>query len=72
MDCECLSACPFFNNKMQNKPGMAEMFKKKYCNGGEFDNCARYIVRKSLGKEKVPLDLYPNQMDAAKRIISQG
>ena len=68
-ECQCLSGCPFFNDKMQNMPSMAGMIKEKYCLG---DNtaCARYMVFKTLGREKVPPDLYPAQGDRAKQILS--
>ena len=66
--CECLRGCPFFNDKMDNMPSMAEMYKQKYCLGSP-DNCARYVVFKKLGKSAVPLDLFPNQLDQAKKLL---
>ncbi|MCF7886154.1 MAG: hypothetical protein K9M80_06645 [Candidatus Marinimicrobia bacterium] len=68
-ECECLEGCPFFNDKMANMPGTAEMYKKKYCKG-DFDNCARHMIFEKLGKPAVPGDLFPNNQDRAKRIIS--
>ncbi|MBN2755314.1 MAG: hypothetical protein JXR81_10715 [Candidatus Goldbacteria bacterium] len=70
-DCECLEKCPFFNDKMVNLPATAEIYKKKFCRG-DFEGCARYIIFKKLGKEKVPADLLPNQADRAQVIIAQG
>ena len=67
-DCECLPGCPFFNDKMAGMPAMAEMMKKQYCRSG-FENCARYTVREKAGKDKVPADLFPNQIDRARQII---
>lgn len=66
--CECVPKCPFFNDKMANKPSTAEMFKKKYCEGDNSE-CARWIVRKKLGADKVPADLFPNQIDKAQALI---
>jgi hypothetical protein len=68
-NCELIEKCLFFNDKMGNKPSMAEMYKKKYCRE---DNsvCARHMVFEAMGKEKVPSNLFPNQADEAKRIIS--
>lgn len=68
-ECECLSKCPFFNDKMEGTPAMAKMIKEKYCLGDNND-CARYMVFRTLGREKVPSDLYPVQNDRAKQIIS--
>ena len=68
-DCECLVGCIFFNDKMERMPTMADMYKTKYCKGNAED-CARYTVFKKLGKGKVPVDLYPNQTEKAKALIS--
>ena len=69
--CECLDACPFFNDKMANMPGSAASFKRKYCEG-DSSECARFMVFKALGKAKVPADLFPNQVDRAKQVIAKG
>ena len=70
-ECECLGTCPFFNDKMQNMPAMADMYKKKYCKG-DFGNCARYMVFKTLGKPSVPADLFPNQKEKAIAIVGRN
>lgn len=70
-ECECLAACPFFNDKMERMPAMAEMYKKNYCKG-DFERCARYMVFKALGKPAVPINLYPNQQEKALAIINKN
>jgi hypothetical protein len=70
-ECEFLGGCPFFNDKMKEQPGMTQILKKKYCTGEEKNNCARMMIRTALGKEKVPMDLYPNQIEKAKNILNQ-
>jgi len=70
MACECISACPFFNDRMANMPAMASIYKKRYCEGN-FEECARYIVFKALGKAAVPSDLFPNQKERALRLIKE-
>ncbi len=69
-ECENLAGCPFFNSRMANMPVTAEMIKRKLCKG-DFNNCARYIVSKAVGKEYVPLNLFPNQLDRAEEIINE-
>ena len=59
-DCECLGACPFFHDKMENMPSMAQMLKDRYCHDAWTD-CARHQVFVRLGREGVPADLFPNQ-----------
>ncbi len=70
-ECEVLSACIFFNDKMANMPGTAAGYKRQYCQGDNLQ-CARYMVLKSLGKPKVPPDLFPNQESRARKIIAEG
>jgi len=69
-DCASLNACPFFNDKMEQKAGMAELYKKRYCKGDN-TNCARWMVASTVGKTFVPTTLYPNQTDIAKKIITE-
>ncbi|MCK4757852.1 MAG: hypothetical protein KAS67_05330 [Thermoplasmata archaeon] len=69
--CELLEPCPFFNDELANKPGMSAMYKMNYCRG-DYKSCARYMVSKELGKEKVPVDLYPNMCERAKKIIQDS
>jgi hypothetical protein len=70
-ECEVLSGCVFFNDKMANMPGTSAGFKRQYCQGDN-STCARYMVLKALGKAKVPVDLFPNQEDRAREIIAAG
>jgi hypothetical protein len=70
-ECECLPGCPFFNDRMKGLEAIKESMKKRYCLGDNV-KCARYMVFKSLGKEKVPADLVPNQVERAVEIIQAG
>ncbi len=70
--CECLAKCPFFNEMMSNMPATSGMMMRRYCLGDDKEKCARYMVFKSLGREKVPVDLYPNEIDLARKTISTG
>jgi hypothetical protein len=70
-DCELLEKCIFFHDKMENMPGTAEIFKNQYCRENNLD-CARFMVFKALGREKVPLYLFPNMKDRAQEIIVAG
>ena len=66
--CECLNKCPFFNDKMANMPSMANLIKKKFCESDN-TNCARYLVFNAKGKEAVPDDLFPTQIERVKDLI---
>ncbi len=69
-DCEYLQGCPFYQEIMPKTLRKTEELKKEYCYGDK-NLCARYIVRNALGKEKVPVSLFPFQTDEAKKIISE-
>jgi len=69
--CELWESCTFHNNKMPCDASLGAIYKRHYCNG-DYGNCARYMVYKALGKEVLPMNLYPNQQDRAREIISRG
>ncbi len=68
-ECELLPTCPFFNDKMANMPISKEYIKKNYCRQNNM-MCARYMVYKAHGREKVPPTLYPSEINKAIRLIS--
>ncbi len=51
--------------------GMGAMYKKKYCKNDN-TSCARYMVVKALGREKIPANLFPNMIDKAEKTIKAG
>jgi hypothetical protein len=68
-DCECLPKCPFFHDRMANKPATAQMLKNQYCLGDN-TGCARHQVKVALGSDLVPADLLPAQTDKVKGILA--
>lgn len=68
--CERLSNCPFYNRKLKSLPALAEGFKRMYC-FKTTPRCARFILFNTLGAEKVPFDLFPNDFDKAEMIIEE-
>lgn len=69
-DCECLPKCPFFHDRMSNMPSMADIYKTRYCLGDNF-HCARYKIFQSLGREYVPEDLFPNELERALEMLTE-
>ena len=69
--CELIEKCIFFNDQMPNMPSTAAVYKKTYCEQ-DYENCARYMIVKAMGREKVPGDLFPNQKERAAGIIKEG
>lgn len=68
--CPSLGACPFFNDKLEAMPSVADMLKEKYCRG-TYETCARYMVSQAQGKERVPADLFPNQRAKATTLLGK-
>ncbi|WAM33035.1 hypothetical protein [Caldicellulosiruptor morganii] len=73
-ECPNLKTCPFFNDKMSNMPAIANIYKRRYCLGEGVGNegCARWIVYSKLGKEYIPADLFPNQIERAEQILKSS
>lgn len=70
-ECDLLEKCPFFNRTLPKMPTPAEMFKDLYCRRN-FYICARYLVAKKLGREAVPLDLFPNHEAKARELLANA
>lgn len=68
VDCDCLPSCPFFTGRMRNMPATAEVLRQRYCRG-DWSSCARCIVAEALGRETVPADLFPHELDRARRLL---
>jgi hypothetical protein len=70
-ECNLLSKCLFFNDKMSSMPTASDLMKRRFCLK---DNsiCARYMVCSALGREYVPADLFPNNIDRARTILAAG
>ncbi len=71
MDCTYLLKCPFYSCRMPDTPEFFSLDQAHYC-VDDFTSCARYQVRKTVGPEKLPGDLYPRQKERADEIIKQG
>lgn len=70
-DCELLGSCLFLNDKMKDLPDHADLFKGLYCRGNH-NLCARFMVYTSRGREAVPSDLFPNEIQRANMLIEQS
>ena len=69
-DCELIEKCVFFHERMANMPGTAALTKNQLC---KTDNsqCARYMIVQAIGREAVPGDLFPNEIERAQKIINE-
>ena len=67
-DCELLAGCIFFNDRMASMPSTAEVIKLRYCKSDN-TGCARYMIFRTMGRDKVPQELFPNQIEQAMQVI---
>lgn len=70
-DCECLAGCIFFNDQMADMPSMSNIIKQRYCRESP-SQCARHMVFAVLGRDAVPSDLYPSQVERAEDLLARG
>lgn len=68
-DCELMAGCPFFNDQIAARPALMNMYKIAYCIENN-SQCARYLIYKQLGRERVPLDLCPHMLEEAQAILA--
>jgi hypothetical protein len=70
-ECELVLKCPFFNDKMANLPATAQKIKNRLCLADNTE-CARHMIFVKLGRERVPFDLFPHQLDKARQILNSA
>lgn len=70
MECELCSSCSFCRKSMGELNGTLKYVRSKYCKKNSED-CARYIVYKALGRDRVPDDLFPGEKERAFKIIER-
>jgi len=73
MACELLQCCRFFDDCLEGLPETAELIKSRLCRG-DYQNCTRYRIFKSLGDTALPPFLNANdleQVDKARRCLAE-
>jgi hypothetical protein len=69
-DCEHMGTCsPFFDDKMNAMPAMADLYKARYCLN-DCTACARFAVFQVAGGANVPIDLFPNDLERVSALLA--
>lgn len=68
-ECPCFKTCPFFSDQEAHPPRFAVLFKIRYCMH-DYEHCARYLVGKKIGFERVPMDLMPGEAEKVQPLIA--
>jgi hypothetical protein len=58
-ECVLLDSCWFYNELLPQYPSEYDHMKKDYCMNCYFE-CARYQLSRMLGRDKIPVGLFPN------------
>lgn len=69
-NCERLTSCPFFNDRLANRPATIALMKSQYCQGNQ-RACARYQWFITFGGD-IPGDLFPNMLDRVQEALNQA
>ena len=69
--CDNPGTCNFLNDLMPEMPSSVKIYQMLFCEDN-FQTCARDLVRRELGSDFVPLDLFPHQLKRAEEIISKS
>lgn len=67
-NCELAGSCRLFSVTLVDLPEVAFLMKARHCER-ESRDCARRLVGASLGSDRVPDNLYPNQTARANLLI---
>ena len=67
-ECEFIDRCPFFRKIITTGGTLDKMYREQFCSG-TYEMCARHKIASTLGKENVPVNLYPNMFDQAEALI---
>lgn len=67
MSCSRLPTCSFYRGKMVLETGIGTLLKARFCESGNIENCARYMVLSTLGEEYLDDTLFPTMVQKAKK-----
>jgi hypothetical protein len=68
MACELLACCRLFKDSMESLPKATEYIQMKLC-FGDYEACNRYIIYKNIGKENLPADLNPFDIEDVQKVM---
>lgn len=66
--CPLLNECRFFNDIIENMPSISASLKARYCLS-DSKGCARFLIFEKIGKEHVPDDVFPHELEKAEKML---
>ena len=67
-ECKLGGKCVLFTKNLVHQPEIAFLMRERHCRR-DFEACALYMIAAVLGADKVPHNMYPNQVAQARAII---
>jgi len=68
--CEFKSSCTLFNELKERSPAIHKAIKEDYCDSG-YSECARFIVSRFHGPERVSKYLFPEDTQEACKMLDE-
>ncbi len=70
-ECTWTGRCGFYRDELATMPMISEIYKDYYCRGDNSE-CAICMLVVAIGEQQLPVDLFPNQIVRARKLIAQA
>lgn len=71
LQCPLMDTCVFLRENRTTMPELVERIQDTYCTKPARSECARFKIAQSVGTEKVPPLMLPEQVEWAQQIIEE-
>ncbi|MFZ9033779.1 MAG: hypothetical protein ACO21J_07495 [Anaerohalosphaeraceae bacterium] len=71
LQCPLMDTCAFLRENRTTMPELVERIQDTYCTKPARSECARFKIAQSVGTEKVPPLMLPEQVEWAQQIIEE-
>ncbi|MFZ9023344.1 MAG: hypothetical protein ACO3BO_01210 [Anaerohalosphaeraceae bacterium] len=71
LQCALMDTCAFLRENRTTMPELVERIQDTYCTKPARSECARFKIAQSVGTEKVPPLMLPEQVEWAQQIIEE-
>ena len=71
LQCPLMDTCAFLCENRTTMPELVERIQDTYCTKPARSECARFKIAQSVGTEKVPPLMLPEQVEWAQQIIEE-
>ncbi len=69
--CKHIGHCELARDETGYSPEFARIIRTRWCRAS-YTDCARYHVARALGREAVPVDFFPSEMERVASFIASA